>query len=67
MNERTRYSEWLAGVRYFVYDKKLKTQVDLAREVGVDKVYLNAILRRPKSGAQKIPSKKELFFNQTNK
>ena len=46
METTERYHEWLEGVKTRLADKKTKKkQVDIAREVGVTPVHLNAVLR----------------------
>lgn len=52
METTDRYTEWLEGVKYLIYQRKKKKQTELAKTTGAGVQHVNAILKgRRKAGA----------------
>lgn len=54
MNKGNRYARWITALAWIMDEKKQRTQVSLAQEVGVRKESMNAIIRQRKPASQAL-------------
>ncbi|MDR3089848.1 MAG: helix-turn-helix domain-containing protein [Desulfobulbaceae bacterium] len=54
---KTRYEEWLSGLKELIYQKKLMSQKDIAVAVGIHAVTVNGILMGRKKAGQAMQDK----------
>lgn len=50
----SRYNEWLSGVCYLIYQRRVMSQTELARQTGAAREHVNAVLRGRTAAGQNL-------------
>lgn len=54
MDTENRYNEWLSGVCYLIYQRRVMSQTELARQTGAAREHVNAVLRGRTAAGQNL-------------